>query len=257
MVLKPADENSGIRFRRVDLPDSPDIHLGPALLQRQNGVSRCTMLGEGGASVQTVEHLLASFHCLGIDNILVEMDGQEVPGMDGSALPVVETLLTAGIRGQNSQREVLEIREDICLEQNGMSISASPADDLHISYILDYPHPLMQSETAFSVTRETFIKEIAPSRTFCLRSEADALRAAGLGKGASTANTLVMEDDGPLENSLRFPDECARHKVLDLIGDLFVLGRPVRGRITAVRSGHKMNWQFVKHIWGEWYERKV
>jgi UDP-3-O-[3-hydroxymyristoyl] N-acetylglucosamine deacetylase / 3-hydroxyacyl-[acyl-carrier-protein] dehydratase len=255
--LKPAEAGSGVVFVRTDLPDHPAIPLGLAQVKNEG---RRTALSADGAEIHTIEHLLACLHVLGIDNLRVEVSGAELPGLDGSALPWWTVLREAGIEEQAETRELLSLDSQIVLDlpKEEVSLVALPrAEGLEIVYTLDYRTPEIPIQRlSLTVTPETFEKEIAPARTFCLESEAAGLRDAGLGKGANTTNTLVVGSDGkPLENSLRFPDEFVRHKVLDLIGDLYVLGIGVNARVLAVRSGHGANIQLA-HLLQAHHEAK-
>jgi UDP-3-O-[3-hydroxymyristoyl] N-acetylglucosamine deacetylase/3-hydroxyacyl-[acyl-carrier-protein] dehydratase len=250
LVMKSAGADTGVTFVRTDLPESPGV-----LAEVRNVVDRerRTVLKSGEAEVQTTEHLLACLLVLGIDNLKVEVDGPELPGLDGSALPYFTALRDAGSTELDAPRRHYRPAEEVVLDRAGedVTIVAAPAGDgLTVSYTLDYKTPeLPVSRVAFPITPETFEKEIAPARTFCLESEAEALRAAGLGRGADTTNTLVVGEDGePLENQVRFPDEYARHKMLDLLGDLFLLNADLGARITAVRSGHAANVELVRRL---------
>jgi len=173
--------------------------------------------------VHTIEHLMASFAALKIDNVLVEIDGLEVPGLDGSATPFIEILQSAGIIEQPALRKIYQLKEPIWVEDGDASLTALPSNELKISYLLNYLHPQLQAQyVRCSVERDIFIKEIAPSRTFCLEEEVEPLRQMGLGKGADYSNTVVVGKTGVIKNTFRFQDEPARHKVLDLIGDLLL-----------------------------------
>ena len=169
--------------------------------------------------------------------------------MDGSSLEYLKALEKAEILEQQADQHIFVIQEPIVVSNKNSTLVMVPHDHLNISYTLDYDHPLLRSQFySQSLDRASFIKELAPSRTFCLESEVDAIKAQGLAKGANYQNTLVMSSHGPQENTLRFPDECVRHKVLDIVGDLFLLGFPVRGAIYATKSGHALNRALVKKI---------
>jgi UDP-3-O-[3-hydroxymyristoyl] N-acetylglucosamine deacetylase/3-hydroxyacyl-[acyl-carrier-protein] dehydratase len=242
--LGPAPAGSGVVFVRKDLPGAPRIPANPdAVVDR----GRRTALAAGTAEVHTVEHLLSACHGLGVDDLLVEIDAVEVPGMDGSALPFVEALRRARvveIPGAPRRELLLRAPEGVTEPGSDATLSALPHEHgLAVSYTLDYgPRaPFGPQHVALELSEETFVREIAPARTFVLEAEAEALRRAGLGKGATTENTLVVGAQGPVDNRLRFPDEYARHKVLDLLGDLFLAGADIRARVVAVRSGHGGN----------------
>ena len=206
-------------------------------------------MGEGSVEVQTIEHLMASLAALEIDNLLVEIDGVELPGLDGSALGFFEVLKGAGVQTQDQPRRLFRIREPIWVEENGTSLIALPYEGFRISYTLSYDHPLLRAQHyEIILNGANFEKEVAPSRTFCLKREADQLRSLGMGRGANYDNTLVIGDEGIIQNKLRFDDECARHKVLDLIGELYLLGASLRGHVIAYRSGHPLNIKFIRKI---------
>jgi UDP-3-O-[3-hydroxymyristoyl] N-acetylglucosamine deacetylase / 3-hydroxyacyl-[acyl-carrier-protein] dehydratase len=247
VCLKPAPADSGICLKRVDLQETPAWRVCGAELRADQAAGRCTMIGRGETAVQTVEHLLCAFSGLGIDNAFVEVDGPEIPGMDGSALPFVQEMMRAGYEQQDAPRREMALKAPIARAMGDASITIFPAEDFKITYVLDYPQAGLSPQVVnFHFDEKYFIEEIAPARTFCLRQEAEALQKAGFGKGADTQNTLVMTEDGPLDNTLRFDDECARHKVADLLGDLGFLGRRIRGHIFAFRSGHYLNAALVK-----------
>ncbi len=247
--FKPAPVKTGIVFIRIDLPDKHSIHVSPENVIINSGVPRCTTIGRNNVVIHTVEHLLSVLAGLGIDNLTIEIDNNELPGLDGSGLDFLKMLKAAGILNQDSPREYFDIREPIAVENNGSSIFAAPATDLMVSYTLDYNHPALQAQFfSIKVDQISFEREIAPCRTFCLEQEAEDLMNRGLGKGANYENTLVIGNKGVKNNNLRFPDEFARHKVLDVIGDLYLLGKPIRGHVVAVKSGHTLNMALLKRI---------
>lgn len=250
LVLKPAEPDAGVTFVRTDLPEQPRV---PADVRNVVEGDRRTVLKAGEAEVQTPEHLLACLFALGIDNLEVELSGGELPGMDGSAMPFLEAIRQAGISEQDENRPVSELERDVVvdLSREDVTLVASPSTDgLVVGYTLDYKTPeLPASRILFPITPEVFEEEIAPARTFVLEREAKALQEAGFGKGANTSNTLVVAGDGsPIDNELRFPDEYARHKLLDFLGDLFLLNADLRSRVTAVRSGHRANVELVRRL---------
>jgi UDP-3-O-[3-hydroxymyristoyl] N-acetylglucosamine deacetylase/3-hydroxyacyl-[acyl-carrier-protein] dehydratase len=249
MKFMPAGPNSGINFVRVDLPGRPVINASVSKVIDLAHRPRRTTIGEDGVEVQTVEHLMASLSGLGIDNITVEVDNDELPGLDGSASPFVQVLKEAGVVELDTPRKSITIREPIWIEEDGATLAILPAEDTRISYTLSYEHPLLKAQyITIPVDGATFEKEIAPSRTFCLQKEANELRKMGLGKGANYENTIVVGDDGIIKNQLRFEDEFVRHKILDLIGDMYLLGMPVRGHIVALKSGHSLNIKLFQKI---------
>ncbi len=250
VVLKPAEAGHGIVFARMDLPGQPRIPVGRARVKSDR---RRTVLSAGEAEVHTVEHLLSCLLGLGIDNLLVEITGVELPGLDGSALPFADALGAAGVVELEAPREEFVLDEELVVDLPGEDVTlvALPGGEgLAISYTLDYGVPgIPLQRFTLEVTADAYLREIAPARTFCLESEARALLEAGLGKGATYQNTLVVGEDGaPIQNTLRFPDEYVRHKILDLIGDLALLGVPLSARIQATRSGHLANLNLVRRL---------
>ncbi len=259
VVFKPAAVNSGICFVRVDLPNHPCVKAEYQNVVQDQALSRCTSLAKGDAVVHTVEHVMAVLCGLEIDNLVIEINGPELPGLDGSGQNYYDILLQGGLVQQEAQRQFIDIYETIYLEENDSSLLITPASDFKVSYLLSYPHPGLGAQFfSQTVTLESFRKEIAPSRTFCLESEAQALKSQGLGQGADLTNTLVITDKGVKDNKVRFSDEFARHKVLDFIGDLYLLGRPVRGHVLGVKSGHRLNRKLLQKIVAqhEKYEKK-
>ncbi len=246
--ILPASVDAGIVFIRTDLPHRPTI---PALVPYavDTGVGRRTILAKEGVEVQTVEHFMAALWGAGIDNAYVEISGSEVPGLDGSAQPFLTLLQTTGTVEQAAPRKRFEVREPIVVEDSDSCIAVFPDQAFSIAYTLSYPHPFLKAQfTAFPLDGRSFAQTVAPARTFCLAEEAEALRAQGFGKGATSENTLVIGSGGVIQNTLRFEDECARHKVLDLIGDLYLLGAPLQGRVLAIKSGHLVNLKLIRKL---------
>lgn len=249
LTFKPAAENTGINFIRVDLPQRPAIKVTAENILPQSRTPRRSSIGCGDVEIQTVEHLMAALAGLQIDNIDIEIDNNEIPGLDGSSLKFQEALLQAGIVKQQKERQYFSVRDPILVEENGCSIAVLPAENLKISYMLNYNHPLLHSQfLELIVNEESFKKELAGARTFCLEGEADNLQRQGIGCGANYTNTLVVGKAGVIDNKLRYADEFVRHKVLDLIGDLYLLGQPVKGHIIALRSGHSLNIKLAQEI---------
>jgi UDP-3-O-[3-hydroxymyristoyl] N-acetylglucosamine deacetylase/3-hydroxyacyl-[acyl-carrier-protein] dehydratase len=241
----PAPADSGIEFVRVDLPDAPGV---PANIAYQLHKDRRTRLVRGAAEVETVEHLLAACSGLGVDNLRVEMSGSEFPGLDGSALPMVEALRQAGLVEQKSNAKTFKLDEPVFVRDGDSTLVALPVDHdgLTLQYVASFAEPGVDSGSfQIDLTPESFTREIAPARTFCLASEVEALRAAGLGKGATRENTVVL---GEPDTELRMIDEPVRHKVLDLIGDLSLLGAQLSAHIIATRTGHKTNAELVRRL---------
>ncbi|MBI4615165.1 MAG: UDP-3-O-[3-hydroxymyristoyl] N-acetylglucosamine deacetylase [Planctomycetes bacterium] len=245
--LKPAKPDTGIVFIRADLPDKPRIR---AQIENLSPRLRRTSLRNGTAEVQTVEHLMATLCGLAIDNLEVEMTASEVPGADGSCKPFLDLIQDGEIEDLKVESIPVDLEEPVSVVEEDATVVALPArEGLTISYTLDYDVPSMKGQfISIKVTRDSFAREIAPARTFCLYSEVERLRAMGLGKGANYDNTLVVDEKGVINNTLRFPDEFVRHKVLDLIGDLYLLGRRLNAHVIATKSGHPANAGLVKQI---------
>ena len=248
LIFKPAAADSGITFIRTDLASRPVIKVGVDALVSRKGSLRCNCIGKDDSAIQTVEHLLAALSGLNIHNIAIEIDGNEVPGFDGSGTPFYEALKGAGTTSQDSQFAPIVVREPIIIHESGASIMAFPAQEFKVSYTLCYDHPLLKDFMELVVTSDSFKHELLGARTFCLEEEVAQLRAQGFGKGANFENTLVVGEKGVIQNKLRFKNEFVRHKILDLIGDLYVLGRPILGHIVALKSGHSLNLQLVRRI---------
>lgn len=246
VTFKPAPENSGITFFRVDIKDSPPI---PAHIDYVVDVSRGTTIGIGEAKVHTVEHALAAMVGLGIDNLNIELDAEEIPNGDGSSLPVMSTLQKAGIVEQDAEKQYITVDRPIYYRQGDVTLSILPSDEMRVSMTIAYDHVAIGTQYAsYTITEETFAREIAPARTFCFLREVKMLQEKGLIRGGSLESAVVIGDDTILNDELRFPDEFVRHKILDLIGDMYLLGRPVKGHVVGVKGGHEKNVLFSKQI---------
>ena len=247
--IKPASAGAGVTFLRVDLPGNPSIRADASHLGVR--ARRTALVGAGDAEVHTVEHFLACCTGLGIDNLEVEIDGPECPGMDGSAAHFADLLESLEIVDQDQEREILVVERPVAAtagENQGL-VALPGRSGLSVSYILDYGDGwLGRQHVSFDVTPALFKEEIAPARTFCLASEAEALKQAGLGQGATYENTLVVGEDGVVENEPHWPDEFARHKVLDLLGDIFLLEADIVGHVHAYRTGHAANLSLVRAL---------
>jgi UDP-3-O-[3-hydroxymyristoyl] N-acetylglucosamine deacetylase len=241
----PAPANHGIRFRRVDLPGRPVLS---ALFKNVVDTSLATVIGEDGVIVSTVEHLMAAFAGLGVDNALVELSAHEVPVMDGSAGPFARMLMETGIRSLDAPRWYFRVKEDITLDDGVRSVRLTPAEDYSLTCAIDFPHPIIRRQTyTFDGDREVFTREIAPARTFGFMSDLEMMRLYGFAKGGSLENAVVLSADGVVnEGGLRFADEFVRHKLLDCLGDFSLLGLPVWGNIHTVKSGHAFNQAFLE-----------
>lgn len=283
MTFKPAAENTGIRFVRVDLGGNPEI---PAVAEHVVDVSRGTTIGIGEAKVHTVEHVLAAIVGLQIDNIIIELDGIEPPVGDGSALPYVEVLQQAGFVQQEAPKDYLVIDETVMYhnEEKQIDIVALPLDGYRITVMVDYQNPALGSQhTGLFDLEKEFVTEFAPARTFCFLSEVEALANQGLIKGGDLDNAVVIVDhnlndkelkelgkkigitenfvlgeQGILNNKqLRFKNEPVRHKLLDLMGDLALIGAPIKAQILAARPGHRANVEFAKQIRKLYQQKKL
>ena len=247
--LKPAEIDKGINFIRVDLPARPVISARIFNVIDSDKRNRRTSIASNNAEVHTIEHLMASLAGLEIDNITIEIDSNEVPCFDGSAALFIDALKKAGIKEQDSPRKYLRVKEPIFVQEEDAEIIILPAAHLTISYLLSYDHPLLRAQYIdLELNPSSFEKTLGRARTYCLESEAKALVERGLGKGADYENTLVLGKKGIIKNKLRFEDECCRHKMLDLMGDIYLLGRPLSGHIIAIKSGHSLNIKFLKKI---------
>jgi UDP-3-O-[3-hydroxymyristoyl] N-acetylglucosamine deacetylase/3-hydroxyacyl-[acyl-carrier-protein] dehydratase len=240
ITFKPAPPGYGVRFLGKEFPEEPPIE---AVIENVVDILRGTTLGRNGVKIHTVEHVLAVLMGLGIDNLLVEVEGNEPPVGDGSALPFVEMIRTAGIELQDAPKNVFRPKEAIYFSENGVDLVVLPAAELTISFTISYSEPGIDTQfLSLAITDETFIKEIAPSRTFCPYHEVEDLIVSGLIQGGSLDNAVVVDGDVVLsKEGLRFEKEFVRHKILDLMGDLFLLGQPLRAHVVAIKSGHASN----------------
>jgi UDP-3-O-[3-hydroxymyristoyl] N-acetylglucosamine deacetylase len=250
LAIKPAPVNHGIKFCRVDLPDRPLIS---AHFSKVVDTSLATVIGVNGFIVSTVEHLMASFAGLGIDNALVEIDAYEMPIMDGSAGPFTRILRQAGICEQDKPKHFFVVKQPIRLEENEKSVHLLPAAGFSISCTIDYDHPLIGCQQfVVDFSDGQFEREIAPARTFGFYNEYEGLKRYGLARGGSLDNVVVIDREGVLNpGGLRFPDEFVRHKILDCIGDFSLLGMPIQGRLLVKRSGHAFNHAFLQKFFTE------
>jgi UDP-3-O-[3-hydroxymyristoyl] N-acetylglucosamine deacetylase len=245
LKIVPAAPGCGIVFRRTDL-DGFTIEATGRNVAR---VSYATSLMKKGVLISTTEHLLSAFIGMGIDNAIVELDNLELPILDGSARPFVNMILKAGIRKQRRPRKYLRIRRDIELREGEKFIAVYPAEAYSVSYSINFPHPLIGFESfEADLTNGDYIRDIAPARTFGSREDEQAMRNMGLIRGAAPENCIVLSRTGIENPPLRFQDEFVRHKVLDLIGDLALIGRRILGRVVADRAGHAMHTALVSRI---------
>ncbi len=247
VTFRPAPAGAAIRFRRTDLEGAPEI---PAKLEHVSGTDLGTTLAAGEAKILTVEHLLAAVGASGVDNVMVEVSGPEVPIRDGSFRDWVSALDDAGRVELDVPAKVLRLPSAVSLEgPGGESYVAAPAEGLKISATIDFAHPAIGRQSgSFSLDREGFARDIAPARTFGFAREWDAIRARGLGLAASLENTVALGEEGILNDGLRFPDEFLRHKVGDLAGDLALLGARLEAHVVAERPGHAGNIRFARAL---------
>jgi len=244
----PAEENTGIVFRRIDLPGKPEI---PALVTSVVNTQRSTTLGIGSAYVQTVEHILAALQCLEIDNAIIEVDAPETPLTDGSGKQFIEAIESAGRVEQNAKSDFMEISKPIAVDAEDMTLCALPCEEYKISYTMNYKHPVVGTQFhSFAIDRATFIKEIGPARTFATYNELEQLLKNGLIKGGSLDNAIIVTDQAILsKEGLRYKDEFVRHKIMDMIGDLSLVGRRLRAHVVSLRSGHTFNVKLARAIY--------
>ncbi len=247
LKLQPAAPNSGIKFKRVDLQDEPTID---ALVANVKTVERATTIGEGSVRVHTVEHALSALSAFGVDNAIIEMDANEPPIGDGSALAYVEAIKKAGVTAQEAPRQFLHVREPISVEsKNGSLLILLPDDEFRISCTQAGPDGRFTQFMSTVVSPSIYEKEIAPARTFVYYEDVQQLMEKNLIKGGSLENAIVVRGDSVLSKEpLRFPDEFVRHKILDIIGDLALVGRPIRGHVVAVKPGHGINTDLARAL---------
>jgi UDP-3-O-[3-hydroxymyristoyl] N-acetylglucosamine deacetylase len=245
LSLKPAPADYGIRFQRTDLGG---LEI-PAIVTHLGGIQYQTGLTREAVSVETVEHLLAALTALGIDNVIVELNHPEVPIMDGSSAPFVYLINEAGVKRLQAPRRYLKVLRPISLTNGDKRIALYPSDHFKVTYSISFDHPLLRHQSrTMRITEESFVEEIAPARTFGFLKEVEMLRQRGLALGGSLDNAIVLGETGVLNNALRFEDEFVRHKILDVIGDLSLVGFPVIGHLVAHRGGHALHTAFAAKI---------
>lgn len=248
MRIVPASPGSGIVFRRTDL-DGFEVEATGRNVAR---VSYATSLMKKGVLISTTEHALSAFVGMGLDNAVVELDNLELPILDGSALPIVEMVQRVGLRQQKRLRQYLRVLKPVEVREGEKFVGIYPAENFSVCYTINFPHPLIGDESiCVDLSRGDYARDIAPARTFGFLEEAKALRNMGLIRGASEDNAIVLTPDGIQNGPLRFDNEFVRHKVLDLIGDLSLIGHQVLGRVVADRAGHAMHTALVKRLLGD------
>ncbi|MEW5981965.1 MAG: UDP-3-O-acyl-N-acetylglucosamine deacetylase [Acidobacteriota bacterium] len=247
LTLRPAPADAGVRFLRSDL----GVEI-PATVPYVAGTYHATGLRREQATVETVEHLMAALTSLGVDNVTVELDHPEVPIMDGSAAPFVYLIQEAGVKTQAMPRRYLKVLRPISLSRGDKMMALYPSDHFKVSYTISFDHPLLRHQAqTLDVTETSFVDEIAPARTFGFLHEVEKLRQMGLTLGGSLDNAVVLSETGVLNNPLRFDDEFVRHKILDAIGDLSLVGYPMIGHLVAHRAGHALHTAFAQQILSE------
>ena len=249
--FRPAPPDSGIRFVRLDLPGAPEIPVGPAYARADTEQMRRTILKSGDAEVHTVEHILAAAAGLEIDNLVIALTAKEpAEPRDGSAAPYVRMFQEAGLVDQGVPRRYFRVSQPVRYEENGVVLVGLPHDGLRITFTIEYEDAFRGTQHAtYDIDRDVFVREIAPARTFVLQRDVDALRAQGMILGGSLQNAVVVQPAGILnEEPLRFENEFVRHKILDFLGDLYLLGRPALGHFVSIKSGHATNVRFVQRL---------
>jgi len=259
LTIKPAPVNHGIKFIRTDLLNSPGI---TAHFNQVVDTSLATVIGSDGCIVSTIEHVMASFAGLSIDNALVELDAYEVPVMDGSAGPFIEMIKRAGIKDQAAPKHFFLIKEPIILEEADKSVSVYPLGTFKITYTIEFDHPLIKKQSySIDLSDKIFEKKISRARTFGFLHEVEYMKRYGLARGGSLENAVVIDKHSIVnEDGLRFKNEFVRHKILDCLGDFSLLGMPVLGHLIVVKSGHAFNHAFLKKFFSQkksWETRTI
>jgi UDP-3-O-[3-hydroxymyristoyl] N-acetylglucosamine deacetylase len=244
MRIVPAPAGTGIHFRRVDL----DGFIVEATGRNVAKVSYATSLMKKGVLISTTEHVLSAFIGLGLDNAIVEVDNLELPILDGSAMPIVEMIASVGLRKQRRRRNYLRILKEVEIREGDKFIAVYPSESYLIEYTIQFPAPIGREYLEVDLSHGEYVSKIAPARTFGYLHEADQMRKMGLIRGATEQNAIVLTKDGVKNGPLRFNDEFVRHKVLDLIGDLSLLGHQILGRVVADRAGHAMHTALVSRL---------
>lgn len=245
--LKPAPANSGIKFVRTDLKGHPEVEVR---FDNVFDTTLATTIGTNGCKVSTIEHLMAAFFGLGIDNAVVELDGPEVPIMDGSAAPFVFLIKSGDIREQKSPKQFIVIKKPFKVDDGNRSVSIYPSKELKITYMIDFQHPLLRNqEYELTFSGRDFVREISTARTFGFMKDVETLKKNGLARGGSLDNAVVIDDFRIInEDGLRFDDEFVRHKILDFIGDISIVGSPIIGHFVVKKSGHFLNQQMLRKL---------
>jgi UDP-3-O-[3-hydroxymyristoyl] N-acetylglucosamine deacetylase/3-hydroxyacyl-[acyl-carrier-protein] dehydratase len=251
VTFEPAPVDHGLVFERRDLDGRPRIPVEPGCARYDHSFGRRTILENGAAQVHTTEHILAAVVGMGIDNLLIGLDGLEAPEPnDGGTLAIIELFQGVGVVDQDAPRHPAKLKRSVTFQDGDIEITAVPSDELRLSYTIDYDDALIGAQhMSVGLNPEEFAREIAPARTFVLHRDVEALQAAGMIRGGSLDNAIVVKNGEVLnEEGLRYPDEFVRHKVLDLCGDLALLGRPLQAHVVALRGGHASHVAFVKKL---------
>lgn len=255
LTFKPAPPNTGVIFTRTDIANSPSIKACPDSVIE--GVMRQTAIREQEAIMHTIEHVMAALAGLQIDNIIIESNSPEPPAMDGSSLPFITALQKAGIVTQNEPRSDIQINEIISVNNDDKKLMIIPDEKCRITYTFDVNKPIhLTQSVSLDIDENSFINEIAPARTFCFQHEIEILKAKGFGKGGNKENVVVIKDDGTPDQPPRLDNEMARHKILDLLGDLYLLGNIPKAHIIGIKSGHELNTKLVRKI-AESHQRNI
>ncbi len=249
MTLKPAAINTGIVFRRTDLPGAPEIQATPEAV---HDTRLCSALEQNGARVSTVEHLMSALAGLGVDNVVVEVSASEIPIMDGSSGPFVYLLQSAGVAEQAAPKKFIRIKKTVEVKEADKWVKFEPYHGFKMDFTIDFAHPVFENSgktVSIDFADNAYINEISRARTFGFMHEVEYLRANGLARGGSLDNAIVLDEYRVLNaEGLRYQDEFAKHKALDAIGDLYMLGHPILGAFTAYKSGHALNNQLLRAL---------
>ncbi len=248
LTIQPAQSSSGIVFIRQISGKTVQI---PAKLAKIGNLTRSTSLLHNGTEINTIEHLLAAFYMTGITNAIVKIDNAELPFMDGASAVFIHAIQKAGIQEQKGLVRYLEAKKTFTYQEGNSFISYVPSPRTQLTYIMDFDHPCLRNRTIhIDLEQGNLIKEISRARTFGFEHEIKKLLASGLGRGGNLKNTVILTRTGYRNKKLNYPDECLRHKVLDLIGDLYVTGRFLKGHLIACRTGHRLDIEFLRHFPG-------
>ena len=247
LVLKPGEDNSGIIFCRKDLKPSPKVKVSAEFI---TDTTLCSTLEKGNLKIMTIEHLMSALHAYGIENIIINVYGPELPILDGSSIPYLHLIKSAGIKNLPSEKKFIKVKKAIKYEHDGKFAMLEPANSFVVDFSIQFPHPVFaerNNEITLDLYKDSYFEQISRARTFGFMQEVEYLRSIGLARGGSLDNAIVMDDYNILNrDGLRYEDEFVRHKVLDAIGDLYIEGLPILGKFTGFKSGHEMNNQLLR-----------